>query len=125
MPFRKASSEIRRGTKVIAVTQLGKIPEGTVGTIKLIDGFGWIRYWVSWETGEWMGSVDAGDVVAANRYEEYKREQLEKATRAASAPVVVAAATSAAAAPDGGGGDSRVPEHLLERSRARRAALSA
>jgi hypothetical protein len=122
--FGKRSTEIRRGTKVIAVQSLGKIPEGTVGVVKLIDGFKWLRYWVAWETGDWTGSVDAGAVVAADRYEEYKQEQAEKVNRP-QASAAAATGPSGDAEAQGAGG---VPEHLLERSRqarARKAAQSA
>jgi hypothetical protein len=112
MPFRRTRSELGRGDKVIAVKAIGRVPEGTAGVIQLVDGFKWTRYWVRWNDGEWTGSVDNGAVVAAKRYDDYKREQAEAATRA---PVAKALTTEAAPAKAGGG--SGVPEHLLERSR--------
>jgi hypothetical protein len=130
MPWRRsARKELRRGDKVIAVTPIGAIPEGTRGVIKVVDGFKWTRYWVAWETGEWMGSVDAGAVVAVDRYEEYKQEQAAAASRAAAPAAAVAAAGGGAATGDTpAGSTSGIPEHLLERSRLareRKAAQSA
>jgi len=113
---------LRVGDKVVAVKPVGAIPEGTRGRIKVADGFGWIRYWVAWETGEWTGSVDAGSVVAADRLESYRAAQAAAAARAA-APAPPTGAPSggeAAGGSEGGGGggsDGRVPEHLLERAR--------
>jgi len=124
VPLRKRSDPdvLRVGDRVVAVEPVGAIPEGARGRIKLVDGFGWRRYWVAWETGEWMGSVDGDAVVAVDRVEQYRADRVAAAGRAA------AAAERAAAGPDpagdggaGGGGGGRVPEHLLERSRQARA----
>jgi hypothetical protein len=128
---RSKSRELRRGDKVIAVEPIGVIPEGTRGVIKVIDGLAWTRYWVAWETGEWMGTVDAASVVAANRYEDYKREQAEAVERAKQPPAAVSPAAGgaeAAGTKTAGAGAGGIPEHLLERSRLareRKAAQSA
>jgi hypothetical protein len=114
MPFRRPRTELRRGDKIIAVKAIGRTPEGAKGRIQVVDGFKWTRYWVLWDTGEWTGSVDAGSVVAASRYEAYKHDQAEAAARTAAAP---APAALAAAAPAAEGGGSGIPQHLLERSR--------
>jgi hypothetical protein len=128
MLLRKRSDPnvLRVGDKVVAVKPIGAIPEGTRGRIKVADGFGWIRYWVAWETGEWMGSVDAASVVGADRLDAYRTAQAaalaQAATRAAQ-PAGAAAAGDAAGEEGGAGGgaapagDGRVPEHLLERAR--------
>ena len=91
MAWRRSGTALRPGSKVIAVESLGDVPEGTRGVVKLVDGFRWTRYWVAWATGEWMGSIDGGSIVAADRYEDYKRERAEQAERATTAPVAVAA----------------------------------
>jgi len=108
---------LRVGDRVVAVQAVGAIPEGTRGRIKLVDGFGWTRYWVAWETGEWTGSVDGQAVVAVDRLEHYRAERAAAEERALVAAVP---GDAPAAAADGGGGDGgggRVPEHLLERAR--------
>jgi hypothetical protein len=112
---------LRPGDKVVAVRQIGDIPEGTRGVVKVVDGLTtWIRYWVAWETGEWMGSVDSAAIVAVSRLDEYRRRQAEEAEQKALAAAAPAAALpEGEAAPSGEGG--RVPEHLLERSRQARA----
>jgi len=123
MARRRSGTALRPGSKVVAVESLGDIPEGTKGVVKLVDGFRWTRYWVAWATGEWLGSIDGSSIVAADRYEDYKRERAEAAERAISAPAAVAAIGPADATegPASGGAGSRVPEHLLERSRQARA----
>jgi hypothetical protein len=131
---RSKSRELRRGDKVIAIEPIGAIPEGTRGVIKVIDGLAWTRYWVAWETGEWMGTVDGASVVAASRYEDHKREQAEAIERAKQPPAAQAAggADAAGGAEAAGTGAATaaggIPEHLLERSRLareRKAAQSA
>jgi hypothetical protein len=111
---------LRVGDKVVAVKPVGAIPEGTRGRIKVADGFGWIRYWVAWETGEWTGSVDAGSVVAADRLETYRAAQAAVSAQAATPAQPSGAPSGGDGATGSGGGDAgdgRVPEHLLERAR--------
>jgi len=109
---------LRVGDRVVAVQPVGAIPVGTRGRIKLVDGFGWTRYWVAWETGEWIGSVDAHAVVAVDRLAQYHADRAAAETRAAL--VTAGGGDAPAAVADGGpgdGGGGRVPEHLLERAR--------
>jgi len=131
MPFRRRSGDSPRvGDWVIAVEPIGDIPEGTKGRVKVVDGFGWVRYWVAWETGAWMGSVDSSSVVRADRLEQWRSDR-EAAQVPAAAHAERAAVTSAAGTNGGGdGGEAapgggRVPEHLLERSRQARARKAA
>jgi hypothetical protein len=128
MPLRKRSDDSPRvGDWVVAVEPIGDIPEGARGRVKVVDGFGWVRYWVAWETGEWTGSVDSASVVRADRLDRWKADQ--DAARAAAAAPAERAATGAASAGNGDGGEGageapgagRVPDHLLERSRQARA----
>ena len=133
MQLRKRSGDsVRVGDWVVAVEPMGDIPEGTRGRVKVIDGFGWVRYWVAWETGAWTGSVDSASVVRADRLEQWKADRAAAAERAAmtaeQATATAAPGTNgdgAAGADAGAGGDSRVPEHLLERARQARARKAA
>src|SRR5579862_4890582 len=103
MPFRRRSGDSPRvGDWVIAVEPIGDIPEGTKGRVKVVDGFGWVRYWVAWETGVWMGSVDSSSVVRADRLEQWRADR-EAAQLTAAAQAERAAVTSAAGT--NGGGD--------------------
>jgi hypothetical protein len=121
---RRTDGAVRVGDRVVAVEPIGEIPEGAEGRVKVIDGFGWVRYWVAWDSGEWMGSVDSASVVRADRLEQWRAEQ-DAAQATAAEQAEHAAARAATANGDGaaagGGADSRVPEHLLERSRQARA----
>jgi hypothetical protein len=127
---------LRKGDKVIATIDLPGVPEGTKGKIKLLNGFfrsgSWLRYWVFFDNGVDLGSISVDKLVRADQWEAF---QVERARRAEEGERVVAAAPAAAAAGSSGGdgegaGDgaasgpaSRIPAHLLERSKSRRQAL--
>ncbi|HZQ59478.1 MAG TPA: hypothetical protein VFA84_15665 [Acidimicrobiales bacterium] len=131
---RRSGDSVRVGDWVVAVEAIGDIPEGTRGRIKLIDGFGWVRYWVAWETGEWTGSVDAASVVRADRLEQWRADREAAAARATTSarPGAAVAGGDSDGGGDGGGaaggggaGGGGVPEHLLERARQARARKAA
>ena len=122
---RKDTGELRRRDKIVAVQAVKDIPEGTFGVVKMVVGQAWTRYLVEWDNGQWTGTVDGSKIVRRDRLDEYREAQAaaaEAALRQASAPAPVAAVAAAAG---GGGGDSRVPDHLLERSRQARARAEA
>lgn len=114
------TDELRPRDRVIAVRSVGTIPEGSRGTVKLIVGQAWTRYWVAFDDGAWVNGVDPGQIVREDRYDRWKQDQEAAAARAADR----GAAPEAAAAPAGdtdGGSPSGIPAHLLERSRQARA----
>jgi hypothetical protein len=115
---RADTDALHRGDRVVAVVAMPDVPEGTQGTVKMVVGQAWTRYLVKWDTGEWMGTVDGSKIVRDDRLDLYKTRKAEEAERAA---LVAIAPTEAAPAVAAEGGDSRVPAHLLERSRAARA----
>ena len=54
----------RKNEKVITTRSLGPIPEGAVGKVKLINGLtSWNRYWVQFNDGPMVGSIDHDDLV--------------------------------------------------------------
>jgi hypothetical protein len=120
----------RKGDRVVATIDLPRVPEGTTGKIKLVNGFlragSWTRYWVFFDNGVDLGSIGEDKLVRAADWETYKAER----TRRAEEGVAVAAAPEAEAAAPAGDGEaapsaaaSRIPAHLLERSKNRRQAL--
>ena len=126
---------IRKGDKVVATADLAGVPEGTTGKVRLVNGFSrpgsWMRYWVFFENGVDLGSIGSDKLVRAKAWPEY---QAERERRAAMGPEEAAGSVAAAAAPDGaaasaggdpaeGGTASRIPAHLLERTKNRRQAL--
>ncbi len=121
----------KRGEKVRATTDLPRIPEGTVGKVAVVDGFSWIRYWVQFENGEALGSIDQSQLVRAKHWDDYLRERAAAAERAEAADGDDEAADEGAAAATAGGGDGvtvngvLVPQLLLDRSAAARTRLGA
>ena len=93
------------------------VPEGTSGVVKVANGLTWARYWVQFDNGSWVGSVSSADLVREGEYEAFVKWRAEEALR----PKVEEKPIEAAASGDGGGdagaGSSRVPAHLLERSK--------
>ena len=139
MPRAKGKDRpLRKGDRVVATVDLPGVPEGTTGKVKLSNGFfrpgSWMRYWVFFSNGVQLGSIGSDKLVQADRWEEYKVERVRQAEEGA-VEAARAAERKAAAATNGDGGDgdgggdagggaaSRVPAHLLERSKARRQAL--
>jgi hypothetical protein len=119
---------VKPRSRVTLTRDIRNVPEGTNGVVKVANGLTWSRYWVQFDNGEWVGSVSGADLVREGDYDEFVQWRAEEALR----PKVED--QPAAAAGDGGGdgggaaaggADSRVPAHLLERSRAARARRAA
>lgn len=53
-----ASGDLRKGAKVVARTALRDVPEGTAGKVTMVTGLTWIRYWVRFENGVSLGTID-------------------------------------------------------------------
>ena len=116
------TSPIRRHQKVVATVDLPGVPEGTLGKVRVANGFAWYRYWVYFENGVELGHVDHGNLVRAG---DWVRFQVERADASLQASEEVDHADD-----DGGddGGETAknrfgVPEYILERSREARARL--
>ena len=125
---------IRRGDKVVATVDLPGVPDGTTGKVKLINGFSrpgsWMRYWVFFDNGIDLGSVGSTNLVKAKEWVEFQAERERRAAlgpQTATNGAAAAADSDAPAAEAAGDGDggvaSRIPAHLLERTKNRRQAL--
>lgn len=54
------------GDRVTAATDLPGVPSGTKGTVALANGFVWKRYWVRFENGVTLGSLDGHELAATS-----------------------------------------------------------
>ena len=126
-PFKK--NEVVKST-----IDLPGVPQGTVGKIKVINGFAWTRYWVFFDNGIDMGQLDANDLVRPQHWDHFfeQKELAEERARlaaeaAANGAEVPADADAGAPAADPNDPLARiralVPPHLLERSAAARARM--
>ena len=52
------TAELRKGDKVVAATELRRVPAGTPGRIRMVAGLQWIRYRVDFDNGVSIGSLD-------------------------------------------------------------------
>ena len=114
----------RKGDKVTATVTLPRVPEGTSGVVKLVNGLTWTRYWVFFANGTDLGSIDQTALVRTKQWPDYQLQRTEKAAAAVVAPAAAASAAANGAAEGASAATgSRVPEHLLERAKKRREAL--
>ncbi len=143
MGWRKAGSTLEKpfvkNEIVMSTEDLPGVPARTQGKVKMVNGFTWRRYWVFFENGVKLGTLDSDQLVRPrdwNRFQSVKTERETASVAVAAASVATAAAESGgdgvAAAVSGGDDDSPaaklralVPPHLLERSASARARLGA
>lgn len=122
--------QLKKRAKVVAREDLRDVPEGTNGRVILVNGFAWVRYWVRFDNGISLGSLDR-NVLATEA--EWKRHLAgEDVWGEAAAEASGGEGGEAAAAGDAGGGSGKatpngtvVPQLLLDRSAAARARLAA
>ena len=118
----------KRGEKVMLVHPIPGRTEGERGKIKLVSGFDdWKRYWVRFNDGQLVGSVNHSDLVRPRMYPSWRQreEEAAAAAQASSAGTSAAPATAAIEAGGGGGGVADlIPAALMERSRAAKARLA-
>ena len=119
------TSPIRRHQKVVATVDLPGVPEGTLGKVRVANGFAWYRYWVDFDNGVRLGQVGHQQVCLANDWDSFRIDRAEAERSAAEAPEKSEESEEGG---DGGGAAGNqfgVPEHLLERSKAARQRLAA
>lgn len=61
---KNSAAVLRKGTKVVATTELRGVPEGTAGVIRMVAGITWTRYRVDFANGITMGSIDEHHIAA-------------------------------------------------------------
>jgi hypothetical protein len=106
------NDQLKRGAKVVALADLRGVARGTVGRVTMVSGLTWIRYFVDFDNGVSIPSVDRSILATPAEWREWKdRPAGAQAEAAADAP---AAAADAGAAVESVGG---IPAHLLVRSR--------
>ena len=122
------SKPLKAGDRVIVTQDIRGAAEGTRGRVKMAAGLTWPRYWVEFSNGRWIGSVSQTHLVREKDWEDFQvlREEEKKRPKV----VDTAASDGADGASDAGGAAatgpaSRVPSHLLERSRKARERLAA
>lgn len=64
---KRSGDNLRRGDWVIAAEDLLGVPAGTRGRVELVNGFRWIRYWVNFDNGVRLGSIDGAQLTRVNK----------------------------------------------------------
>jgi hypothetical protein len=121
----KARSEeiLPKKATVVARNDMRGVPAGTKGKVVIVNGLTWIRYWVRFENGVAMGSINRANLATPAEWERHLRGEDVDDTATAAA----GADGDGAAEEDAGGGVSvngvLVPARLIERTKAARARL--
>jgi hypothetical protein len=124
------NSQLTKRAKVVARTDLRDVPEGTPGRVILIDGLTWIRYWVRFDNGVYLGSINRADLATADEWKRHLAGEDVWGSTATTASAAGDAGEDAGAGDAGGGGKTTpsgtlVPQKLLDRSAAARIRLAA
>ncbi|MDQ3354724.1 MAG: hypothetical protein M3507_09670 [Actinomycetota bacterium] len=111
---------------VVAAVDLPRVPAGTTGKVALVHGLSWVRYWVRFDNGVAVGSVNRSKLATPA---EWKRRAEGGDEEAVGAGAEAATDDGTAGAGDDGGGVTvngvMVPAKLIERSKAARDRLGA
>ena len=122
-----APDQLRKGAKVVARTELRDVPEGTAGKVTMVTGLTWIRYWVRFDNGVSLGSIDRKRLATADQW---KRHLDGEDVFAEVGPVDAAADDGAGAAEAVGEGGVTTPngtfvsQKHIDRAKAARARLT-
>jgi hypothetical protein len=114
-----ANPNLRQNERVMAAEDLPRVPKGTMGTVTMVSGLTWIRYWVRFDNGERIGTLHRDRLV--NEGDHNRRNDGGLSVATADAGVAEVAAGDAGPAESVGG----VPGYLIERSKAARARWAA
>ena len=108
---------IKRYKKVVATVELPGVPEGTVGKVRVANGFAWYRYWVDFDNGVRMGQVSHDHLCHEDDWGRYQFDRAEAERRALKAPEDSVDADGGDEGAAGAVGNQfGVPDHLLKRS---------
>ena len=117
---------IKRYKKVVATVELPGVPEGTVGKVRVANGFAWYRYWVDFDNGVRMGQVSHDNLCHEDDWGRYQFDRAEAERRALEAPEDSVDADGGDEGAAGAVGNQfGVPDHLLQRSRDARTRVGA
>ena len=109
-------------TRVVATVDMKGVPRGTTGKVIFVQGLSWIRYWVLFDNGIRVGTLDRSKLATLADWENRASAASAEVVAVAGGAVAVASADAGAGAAESVGG---VPAHLLEKSKAARARWAA
>jgi hypothetical protein len=107
-------------TRVVSTVDMKGVPRGTTGKVIFVQGLSWIRYWVLFDNGIRVGTLDRSKLATLADWE--NKDAFEVVAVAAGGAVAATSGDAGAGAGESIGG---VPAHLLEKSKAARARWAA
>lgn len=108
---------IKRYKKVVATVELPGVPEGTVGKVRVANGFAWYRYWVDFDNGVRMGQVSHDNLCHQDDWGRFQFDRAETERRALETPEdSVDSDEGDEGAAGAVGNQFGVPKHLIQRS---------
>ncbi len=113
------TDQLKRKARVVSVSDLRGVPRGTPGRVAMVSGLTWIRYFVDFDNGVSMPSVDRLRLATPTEWRDWKERPAGSQEATVEEPVAEAAAASEGESVGG------IPGHLLERSRQARERLAA
>ncbi|MCU1496209.1 MAG: hypothetical protein JWM47_162, partial [Acidimicrobiales bacterium] len=122
------STHLRKGDKVVARIALRDVPEGSTGKVTMVTGLTWIRYWVRFDNGVSLGSIDRKRLATPDQWKRFLAGD-EEAVGPAGAGDAAADGAAADDADGGGGGVTTangtfVSQKHIDRAKAARARLT-
>ena len=125
-----ADDVLETGDRVVLTHDLREVPEGTEGTVVLVVGITWFRYWVRFDNGVYLGSIDRNVLATADEWKRHLKGEDPWGTSGAAAVGDDSSDEAGGDAGGGGGGKATpsgtvVPQLLLDRSAAARKRLAA
>jgi hypothetical protein len=128
MPTATDSKLLSKRAKVVARNDLRDVPEGTKGRVQLVNGFTWVRYWVLFDNGVWLGSIDRKELATEDEWKRFQAGDVDVFGDEAAAGGGEASEDAAAGEADSGGGKTTpsgtfVPQKFLDRAAAARVRL--
>lgn len=117
--------DLRKGAKVVARTTLRDVPEGTAGKVTMVTGLTWIRYWVRFDNGVSLGTIDRKRLATPEEWQRFLDGDEE--VKVANSGEASADDGSAGESDDGGATTANgtfVPQKHIDRAKAARARLT-
>ncbi len=118
-------NDLRKGAKVVARIDLRDVPAGTTGKVSMVTGLTWIRYWVRFDNGVSLGTIDRKRLATPAEWQRFLDGDEEEVVTAEADDV--AADAGAGAEADAGGvttpNGTFVAQKHIDRAKAARARL--
>lgn len=122
------SKDLRKGAKVVARTTLRDVPGGTTGKVSMVTGLTWIRYWVRFDNGVSLGTIDRRCLATPDEWQRFLAGD-EEGEAAASTDGPAGGAVAEDDVDSGGGATTAngtfVSQKHIDRAKAARARLAA